>query len=473
MNRKNLTLSAIGLLVAVLSVSVARGTPVSYWQFDSDFTDAMGNNDGSPQGAPPASITSTPGEFTVGTGGLKLVDANQQYVKVDGLSDDFTTGSAFSLTGWFNTTDVPTLYYNNELFSAHTSTAGNVFRVGVNDNGGVFLARAGGADQNFGSGYNDGNWHFLAVTESTTGVAKVKVDNAEITGFAKVSTPWSTATQYSIGQEYDPPSNPGDYFDGFVDDLAVWDRALPDGMIAAMYQGRSPLEFQTIAFQEGVDHGYGVYSGTQDTYLNEGTPTTSLGASSQVGVDAYASPSDATKHGLVRFENILGSGPGRIPNGVEIVSAELVITTPNDSFADGNGAYLYRLLVDWDESDTWNNSFGGDGIDADGIEAMAAIEVDTGLMKDPRPFVSSFDVTESVKAWHAGTADNYGWAFLPRAADNPQDAWLFASSERSTPGFRPMLLVTYHVPEPSACVLLGLGVLGLVLCRLRGRRSAV
>jgi len=469
MNRQR-TLSMIGLVVAALTAQVACASPVSYYSFDADMTDAMGNNDGTAFNG--ASITSAPGEFTRGTGALKLVDASHQYVTVDGLSDDFSNGSAFSLTGWFNTTDVPSLYYQNELFSAHTSTAGNVFRMGVNDVGGIFLARAGGADQNFGSGYNDGNWHFVAVTESTTGIAKVKVDNVEITGFAKVSTPWSTATQFSIGQEYDPPSNPGDYWDGFVDDMAVWDRALPAGMITAMYQGRSPLDFHTASFQEDVDHGGGVYTGTQDTYLDKGVPSANRGASTTVGVDADYTGTDLSKHGLVRFEDLFGGGPGQIPAGVEIISAELVVTTPNEAYADGNGATLHRLLVDWDESDTWNNSFGANGIDADGVEAMATVEVDTGLMKDPRPFVSSFDVTDSVKAWYAGAADNYGWAFLPRAEGSPTDAWFFASSEHGTPSFRPMLLVTYRIPEPSAWTLLVLGALGLTVCRAGRRRRA-
>ncbi len=321
-------------------------------------------------------------------------------------------------------------------------------------------------------GNNDGNWHFLAITMTGNGTTTIKVDNVDISsGLPAVVTPWSTATQYSIGQEYDG-STPSDCWNGLVDDMTVWNRVLSDNDITDLYNGTSPLEIATsetmIAFQEGVDHGYGVYSGTQDTRIFQSNAATNYGADTVLWADARTSATSTDEsEALIRFEGLFGNGSGQIPENAEILWAELVLTTPNVTYAAGNGAYLHRLLTDWDESSaTWNSSFGGDGIDCDDLEALAEVEVDSGNLGGSAPFATIFDVTDSIKAWQAGET-NYGWALIPRGSDG----WAFASSEYATLAYRPVLTITY-IPEPSTGILLGLGVMVLALLRF-GRRRMV
>jgi hypothetical protein len=51
----------------------------------------------------------------------------------------------------------------------------------------------------------------------------------------------------------------------------------------------------------------------------------------------------------------------------------------------------------------------------------------------------SFDVTETMRAWQAGTA-NHGWAIL----NSGSDSWSFRSQEWPAPAERPMLTVIYE-----------------------------
>ena len=447
---------AAALVALVCVVAPAMGGLTAYYPFDADLADAAGDNDGAGQNG--ASITTAAGEFTQGAGALKLVRTSSQYVKLDGLSNDLATGDAFSLTGWFRTSYSPPGDNQHQLFSAHTSTGGNVFRLGTDTGGGLFLTR-GSPDQRTGSGYNDDGWHFVAVTETGSGVPTVKVDNVELTGFRTFVTPWSTATQYSIGQEYDGGSA-GDFWNGFVDDVAIWNQVLPDAHITALYKGASPLFVGTVSFQQGVDHGNGVYAGAQDTYLEEAQPTTNRGGHTQIWVDG---PGDGQrKDGLLCFDDIFGNAQGQIPLGASILSAELTLTTPNIASAEGNGALMHRVLIPWTDAATWNSSFGADGIDPDDIEALAAYDVDTGPMTATLPFSATFDVMASLQAWSDGDP-NYGWALLSKG-DN---GWAPASSNFGTLDSRPMLTVTYLYPEPTSLALLGIGAVALLRRRRR------
>jgi hypothetical protein len=180
----------------------------------------------------------------------------------------------------------------------------------------------------------------------------------------------------------------------------------------------------SISFQQGE----GGYSGTRDTYLWEAEPGGDYGRSRTLVADR-SDPRGSGKESqvLLRFEEIVGSGADQIPEGATVTAAALRLKTLDP----GSGASLYRMLVDWDDSDTWS-SF-DDGVQTDGTHAASRADVKTGRVSTG---TTTIDVTKSVKAWVDGDS-NYGWVFVPSG----RNGWDFSSAEGAEP---PELVVEYR-----------------------------
>jgi hypothetical protein len=197
-----------------------------------------------------------------------------------------------------------------------------------------------------------------------------------------------------------------------------------DERFGASDGGGSP----SATFEQGSDG----YTGTTDTNVLEANPGTSYADEPSVTVDASEPQgSGNAAQALLRFGSVFGSNEGQIPLGATIEEATLRLETVED----GSGGAVHRMLVGWNEAVTWD-SFGADGISADGTDAVSTPEAETGPVSEGATVV---DVTESVQAWADGEL-NQGWAILPLGSDG----WDFATAESGTP---PRLTVTYQAGD--------------------------
>lgn len=170
------------------------------------------------------------------------------------------------------------------------------------------------------------------------------------------------------------------------------------------------------------------YSGTVDTYIIQNAPTTAHGSDTTilVGGDVAGDGSNQRAQGLIRFDNLFGTGTGQIPSGATIVAAELRLTVT----VAGQGISLHRMLSSWAATDTWNSRTNGvsrDGVEAESTSLLSDFWQDTGT---PR-----YDVTADVSAWAQGAANN-GWLL-------ESSGWItitFSSAQGASP---PQLFVTY------------------------------
>jgi len=193
-----------------------------------------------------------------------------------------------------------------------------------------------------------------------------------------------------------------------------------------------------LTFQQGVNG----YSGMVDTMIRWADPETNFATDFQSGYD-YQYNADTDSSGgpsqvLMRFDDIIGSGAGQIPTGSTIVSATLRIRSTDD----GDGGNAYAMLQPWiDTAVTWNNSFGGNGIQADDNEAAAV--ADDGIAQNNPDTDVDLDVTATVQAWADGVANN-GWAILP----NGTNGCHMAAAEHPTIDYRPELIVSFIANQP-------------------------
>ncbi len=253
----------------------------------------------------------------------------------------------------------------------------------------------------------------------------------------------------------DPPGNLGTMFEVDVSNgIATEVGILSGGHVGGVFVGVPPPG-ASVAFQQGMAG----YYGTVDTFLQENQPSVNNSLAAELSVD-YDDPggSGLASQILLRFDDVFGDGPGQIPTGpgVTIKWAQLELTTTNT----GAGGALHRMLQPWNDGDTWDQF--GNGVQADGVEALSTADLIAGENGGVPMNLSSFDVTASLQAWLAAPESNLGWALLPVSGSG----WDFYSAEGATP---PRLIVNY-VPEPGTLAMLLGGLAGLAAYGWRRRR---
>jgi hypothetical protein len=287
-----------------------------------------------------------------------------------------------------------------QLLTAHVVAPGlNTFRLVVNEPLCEDLAACGAL-----SG-NSWNWQIQnAMTFEDLGVVEAVVNGTNIDFSTELAR--TPGALYRIVVVDEPPSG------GVADKL---------GNFVPLWTFADTRPF--VTFQQGVDG----YTGTQDTELHSDfLADTPLGSATSITMD---NDNSGVAQGLLRFDNIIGTGPDQLPPGSTILSATLIVNQTDP----GSIVNFHRMLVAWDEATaTWNSML--DGISNDGVEAVITSDALSRNEVPNGPHV--LDVTASVQAWAEGQA-NYGWGI--RSTGN--GGWDFTSSESATP---PLLVIEYR-----------------------------
>jgi hypothetical protein len=211
--------------------------------------------------------------------------------------------------------------------------------------------------------------------------------------------------------------------------------------------------FAIARFQQGLNG----YVGSQDTMIRADDPDLSNAVTGKLTVDLDddTAAGNQPSVGMVRFNNIFGDGPGQIPVGATILSANLMVVTGTASGDNGNQfeVGLYRMLGDWSDASTWNSL--NAGVSTDGTEASSTVDQSNNVntLGDGVNYL----VTSTVQAWANNPSANFGWALIATGTDG----WRWDSSDATDPTRRPILEILYEVPpvpEPSAVALALIGI---------------
>ncbi len=179
-------------------------------------------------------------------------------------------------------------------------------------------------------------------------------------------------------------------------------------------------------------NGTAGYTGTRDTEIRQGD---TLNRGAQTYLKADLSTGGVEAQSLLRFDNIFGSGAGQIATTDDIANATLTLS----ALDDGQPIELHRMLTTWGEADNWS-TFGGNGIQANGIEAATPIDA---IINAGGAQTITLDVTETVLAWQANPTSNRGWALLATGTNGVE----FGSSEDGSTSRRPRLTITLDDAE--------------------------
>jgi len=229
-----------------------------------------------------------------------------------------------------------------------------------------------------------------------------------------------------------------------------------DGGLGSASTGVTLGLVRVADFQQDADHGYGAYSFAADTELYQLQADTAhpKGHSAdlnnpQMWIDYRDADSPNQSEALLRFDNIVGNGPGQIPSNAIIVSADLLLNVRDA----GDGSPLYRMLIPWDPTnETWNTM--GEGIQPDGIEARSTFDAFlgvSGVTGDSGIGVVSVGVTADLQAWANGT-NNFGWGMpswnstIDPSWGNGTDGLGFRCCESPNIDDRPRLRVLWLPP---------------------------
>jgi hypothetical protein len=188
------------------------------------------------------------------------------------------------------------------------------------------------------------------------------------------------------------------------------------------------------------------YSGAMDTQVWAETPATNHAATQELTADLDTSATAGNQVGqvLVRFNSLFGTNSGQVPTNAVIQSAKLILFTPASPTGadyDSDDTFrLHRMIVDWNDSATWDSL--NSGISTDNIEAANAATFSLVPEVDGAPAI--FDVTSDIELFRTGTP-NRGWLVRP-SSSGAGNGWTLKSSEGADQTERPTLEIIYSLP---------------------------
>lgn len=158
--------------------------------------------------------------------------------------------SDFSISGWFKSSSAT----NQRIVSKDDGT-NRSYLVQLQSNGKVraqIYTGGGTAQVNESvSGFGDGNWHHFVFTFENGVGTKLYIDNAAPTVDSVVSAIDNDPADFEIGRK----GNSTNYFNGDIDEIAVWNRVLSADDIQRIYNGSSTSGKAANLFSTGLSNG--------------------------------------------------------------------------------------------------------------------------------------------------------------------------------------------------------------------------
>jgi hypothetical protein len=210
---------------------------LSYWNFEGSYNDAAKGLPGNASTVDDNGIAGSGVSFEsggpAGTYGLFNGQGDTSLVEIPNSDDILADGEDFSITAWFR---VDTFDKSWQAIVAHGES--NDWRIHRNGGNNEQLAFKGGSAEPTGgspvSPINDGEWHHVVGTVVDGVEARLYIDGELINTIATSSIASNGAPRMMIGGN---PDTAGDAFrtwNGGIDEVTLWNRALSEDEVATL-----------------------------------------------------------------------------------------------------------------------------------------------------------------------------------------------------------------------------------------------
>ena len=227
---------------------------VALWNFDDGtFNDSVGGFNGEERGAAPIGFTDGPG----GYGSALALDGVDQFVEITGgAAEDLTfEGGSMTLSAWFRVGA-----FDKGWQALIAKGEGDRWRVHRRGGDGSGLAHAGGVGEGpAGADISLGEWHHLVAVTDGDAVefgTRLYVDGEIYSENAATPSLGENGKRVMIGGN---PDTGNRTWNGDIDDIALWDRALSGAEVASLLADGPITLKPTILPLDGVaDAGSGL-----------------------------------------------------------------------------------------------------------------------------------------------------------------------------------------------------------------------
>jgi len=177
-------------------------------------------------------------------------DGTNDYVAADGVTSnlDSSTGLPFTVSAWA---------YPDTAVSGTTACCSKREAIFAFNNSGanlniLFFAQDGSTQKFYhhGTGGNNytgssntfesGQWHHIVMVVDSSGNGKLYINGGHEATWSNGSN--SSVNRFSIGQEWDSATKASDFFDGKIDEVAIWNVALSAADVTALYNSGNGLK---------------------------------------------------------------------------------------------------------------------------------------------------------------------------------------------------------------------------------------
>ena len=211
-----------------------------YWRLETDAQDYQGSNNGTVTGATFSEVSGK---------SFATFDGNDYISIPHNASNDWSQNQTVSL--WMNTTTTA----RGHMLGKWISTSGtdpSLFNVWVNDSAGVankatFAFRNSNNvvhTANSTTSVNDGYWHHVVIVLEGSSTMKIYVDGTlEDTTTGITAGSFTSTRPIYLGVQEQPwlsGVNAATYYDGKLDDIQVWNRALSASEISTLHSNGRP-----------------------------------------------------------------------------------------------------------------------------------------------------------------------------------------------------------------------------------------